>query len=62
MYAIRSYYATIHKLQLDLDRFELAFGESIYNNNECQILTQSAEKFEFLFSDMSQDNERNNFV
>ncbi len=54
---IKSINATIHKLQLDLDRFELAFGESIYNNNECQILTQSAEKFEFLFSDMSQDNE-----
>ncbi len=42
----------VKSLQTGLKREELAFGQFIYNNNECQILTQSAEKVEFLFADV----------
>ena len=41
----------IETLQQELNREELAFGQLIFNNGECQILTQSAEKAEVLFLD-----------
>ncbi|MBI9063199.1 MAG: DEAD/DEAH box helicase [Marinilabiliaceae bacterium] len=41
----------IKTLQQELSREELAFGQFIFNNGECQILTQSAEKVEVLFLD-----------
>ncbi len=40
----------VEKLQNHLDRTELAFGEIIFNNNGCQVLSQSAVRFE-LFVD-----------
>ncbi len=41
----------VKTLQQELNREELAFGQFIYNNGECQILTQSGEKVEVLFND-----------
>jgi len=41
--------AQINKVQNLLDSHELAFGEIIFNNNDCQVLTQSAVKFELIF-------------
>ncbi len=39
----------IDNLNKELPRDELAFGQFIFNNGECQILSQSAEKVEVLF-------------
>lgn len=36
------------KLQEETDKKELAFGEIIFNNGECQILSQSLTKFELI--------------
>ena len=36
------------KLQSLLDRKELALGEIIFNNNDCQVLSQSSVRFELL--------------
>lgn len=41
------------KLSGLLDRSELALGEIIYNNGECQILSQSKERFELIVYDSS---------
>jgi SNF2 family DNA or RNA helicase len=38
----------IEKLQGHLDRTELAFGEILFNNNGCQVLSQSAVRFELI--------------
>jgi SNF2 family DNA or RNA helicase len=38
----------IDKLQDHLDRTELAFGEILFNNNACQVLSQSAVRFELI--------------
>ncbi len=38
------------KLQKELPKDELAFGEIIFNNGDCQILTQSPAKFELIVS------------
>jgi hypothetical protein len=38
----------IEKLQMLLDKSELAHGEIIFNNNDCQVLSQSAVKFELI--------------
>jgi len=40
----------VKSLQTELKREELAFGKSIFNKNDCQILTQSAEKVEVMFA------------
>lgn len=39
------------KLQEDLAKDELAWGEIIFNNGNCQILTQSPAKFELIIND-----------
>jgi hypothetical protein len=36
------------KLQTILDRTELALGEISFNNNDCQVLSQSAVRFEVM--------------
>jgi SNF2 family DNA or RNA helicase len=36
------------KVQNQLDKNELALGEIIFNNNDCQVLSQSAVKFELI--------------
>lgn len=41
----------IEKLRKNLDRNELAFGEIIYNNGGCQVLSQSPVKYELIVSD-----------
>ncbi|MEI6060069.1 MAG: DEAD/DEAH box helicase [Bacteroidota bacterium] len=38
----------ISKHQGQADRTELAFGEILFNNNACQVLSQSAVKFELM--------------
>ncbi len=38
----------IKKVQNLLEKTELAFGEIIFNNNDCQVLSQSAVKFELI--------------
>ncbi|NOU48331.1 MAG: DEAD/DEAH box helicase [Bacteroidales bacterium] len=38
----------IEKLQTLLDKSELAFGEIIFNNNDCQVLSQSAVRFDLI--------------
>ncbi len=38
----------IDKLKSELDSIELAFGEIIFNNGKCQILSQSAQIFELI--------------
>ena len=43
----------IEKLQNLLDKAELAFGEIIFNNNGCQVLSQSAVKFELIVDTQS---------
>jgi SNF2 family DNA or RNA helicase len=46
---IRSLFAQqIKKVQKLLDRNELALGEITFNNNDCQVLSQSAVKFELI--------------
>lgn len=37
----------------ELDKQELNVGEIIYNNGNCQVLSQSGNKFEFLVNDQS---------
>jgi ERCC4-related helicase len=44
-------------LNQELDREELAMGQFIFGNGECQILTQSAGKTEVLFSDVHPQEE-----
>ena len=39
------------RLQKQLDKKELAYGEIIFNNNNCQILSQSNVGFELILSD-----------
>lgn len=39
------------QLKDELEREELVYATFIFNNNECQILSQSAERVEVLFSD-----------
>ncbi len=41
------------ELSNDLGNQELAIGEIIYNNGNCQILSQSGGKFDFLVNDNS---------
>ncbi len=41
------------KLQNLTDKKELAFGEIIFNNNDCQVLSQSAVKFELIVNSQS---------
>ncbi|MDP2115606.1 MAG: hypothetical protein Q8K69_16280, partial [Bacteroidota bacterium] len=36
------------KLQIILPKTELALGEIIFNNNDCQVLSQSAVRFELV--------------
>ena len=43
------------KLQKELPQDELAFGEIIFNNGNCQILTQSPAKFELIVSNELSD-------
>jgi len=38
----------IEKLQEHLDRMELSLGEILFNNNACQVLSQSAVRFELI--------------
>jgi len=38
-------------LNKSLDRKELSHGEIIFNNGQCQLLSQSVSKFELIFSD-----------
>lgn len=45
----------IEKVKAHLDKNELAFGEIIFNNAACQILSQSAVKFELIVSDETTD-------
>jgi SNF2 family DNA or RNA helicase len=39
------------QLKVDLEKEELAWGEIIFNNGNCQILTQSPARFELIVSD-----------
>ncbi|HUH17984.1 DEAD/DEAH box helicase [Albibacterium sp.] len=41
----------LDSLRSAMSREELAFGQYMFNNGECQILTQSGEKVEVLFSE-----------
>jgi hypothetical protein len=43
----------IKKLQSQSDKTELAFGEIIFNNNGCQVLSQSAVRFELIVDSQS---------
>ena len=43
----------IEKLQNQLDKTELAHGEIIFNNNCCQVLSQSAVRFELIVDTQS---------
>lgn len=45
------------ELSEQLDREELVYGQFIFNNNECQLLTQSAEKVEVIFSEVHVEEE-----
>ena len=45
--------STDRELTKILDKQELAVGEIIYNNGNCQVLSQSANRFEFLVNDHS---------
>lgn len=45
--------STKDELVKNLDKQELSVGEIIYNNGNCQILSQSGDKFEFLVNDNS---------
>lgn len=47
----------IHQLKSDENNSFIVGGEIIYNNGECQILTQSAKAFEFFISTDYQDSE-----
>ena len=47
----------IQFLNENLGPTELNFGKHLFNNNDCQILTQSAEKFEFLLSEEYPQND-----
>jgi len=38
----------LKKLQASLEKSEIALGDSIFHNNECQVLTQSSVKFELM--------------
>ncbi len=44
-----------NELLKNLGKQELAIGEIIYNNGNCQILSQSGDKFDFLVNDNSLD-------
>ena len=46
----------IAKLQDNFDKNELAFGEIVFNNGSCQILSQSAVLFELIVSDEENNN------
>ena len=48
--------AQIEKLKATLNPQELALGEIIFNNGRCQILAQSASRFELIVAD-EQENE-----
>ncbi len=45
------------QLKDELDREVLVYGTFIFNNNESQILSQSAERVEVIFSDDHQADE-----
>ena len=45
--------STKDELVQNLIKKELAVGEIIYNNGNCQVLSQSGDKFEFLVNDLS---------
>jgi len=45
----------IDKVKKHLDKNELAFGEIIFNNGSCQILSQSPVKYELIVSDETSD-------
>lgn len=47
----------LEQLNQELDREELAMGQFVFSNGECQILTQSAGKTEVLFSDVHPQDE-----
>lgn len=40
----------IEKLQKLLDKTERTHGEILFNNNSCQVLSQSSVKFELIMS------------
>ncbi|MCK9411072.1 MAG: DEAD/DEAH box helicase [Prolixibacteraceae bacterium] len=47
----------IEKLQNLLDKTELALGEIIFNNNGCQVLSQSAVRFELIVDTQSEEGQ-----
>jgi len=47
----------IEKLQNLLDKTERALGEIIFNNNECQVLSQSAVRFELIVDTLSEEGQ-----
>jgi SNF2 family DNA or RNA helicase len=51
MNLIQATTAQYSKMPAILDASELSSGEYLFKNNDCQILTQSSSKFEFLLSE-----------
>lgn len=47
----------IEKLQNLLDKTERSFGEIIFNNNGCQVLSQSAVRFELIVDTQSEEGQ-----
>ncbi len=47
----------IEKLQNQLDKTERSFGEIIFNNNGCQVLSQSAVRFELIVDTQSEEGQ-----
>lgn len=39
------------KLKKQLDKQELAFGEIMFNNGQCQVLSQSSARYELIVND-----------
>ena len=39
------------KLKELLDKQELAFGEILFNNSQCQVLSQSSTRYELIVND-----------
>jgi len=43
------------KLKKQLDKQELAFGEIMFNNGQCQVLSQSSVRYELIVSDVAKN-------
>lgn len=47
----------IKKVLKQLDKTECAFGDIIFNNNSCQVLSQSAVRFELMVDTQSAEGQ-----